>query len=56
MSWARRLKRVFGVEIESCARGGGELKDLVARTSLVAASSPSSRRAICARVGGPVRR
>ncbi len=26
MSWARRLKRVFGVEIECCARGGGQLK------------------------------
>jgi len=26
MSWARRLKRVFGVEIESCARCRGELK------------------------------
>ena len=26
MSWARRLKRVFGVEIECCARCGGELK------------------------------
>jgi hypothetical protein len=26
MSWARRLKRVFGVEIESCTRCGGELK------------------------------
>jgi hypothetical protein len=26
MSWARRLKRVFGVEIESCVRCGGELK------------------------------
>ena len=26
MSWARRLKRVFGVEIEGCARCGGELK------------------------------
>ena len=26
MSWARRLKRVFGVEIESCARCGGQLK------------------------------
>jgi hypothetical protein len=25
-SWARRLKRVFGVEIERCARCGGELK------------------------------
>jgi hypothetical protein len=25
MSWARRLKRVFGVEIECCARCGGEL-------------------------------
>jgi len=26
MSWAQRLKRVFGVEIESCARCGGKLK------------------------------
>jgi hypothetical protein len=25
MSWARRLKRVFGVEIESCTRCGGPL-------------------------------
>jgi hypothetical protein len=26
MDWARRLKRVFGIEIESCARCGGTLK------------------------------
>ena len=26
MSWARGLKRVFGVQIESCARCGGQLK------------------------------
>jgi hypothetical protein len=26
MSWARRLKRVFDVEIECCARCGGQLK------------------------------
>lgn len=26
MSWAQRLKRVFGVEIEACARCGGKLK------------------------------
>jgi Putative transposase len=26
MNWARRLKRVFGVEIEGCARCGGKLK------------------------------
>jgi hypothetical protein len=26
MNWARRLKRVFGVEIEDCARCGGKLK------------------------------
>lgn len=26
MSWARRLKRVFGIEIEGCARCGGKLK------------------------------
>ncbi len=25
MNWARRLKRVFGVEIEDCARCGGKL-------------------------------
>jgi len=24
--WARRLKRVFGIEIEQCARCGGRLK------------------------------
>jgi hypothetical protein len=26
MSWARRLRRVFGVEIEGCTRCGGQLK------------------------------
>lgn len=26
MSWARRLKRVFGILIEDCARCGGKLK------------------------------
>jgi len=26
MSWARRLKRVFGVEIEACVRCGGKLR------------------------------
>jgi hypothetical protein len=26
MSWARRLKRVFGIEIEDCARCGGKLR------------------------------
>lgn len=26
LSWARRLKRVFGVQIESCTRCGGKLK------------------------------
>ena len=25
MSWARRLKRVFGIEIEHCAHCGGKL-------------------------------
>jgi hypothetical protein len=28
MSWARGLKRVFGIEIEGCARCGGKLKIL----------------------------
>ena len=28
MSWARRLKRVFGIEIEDCARCGGKLRIL----------------------------
>ncbi len=26
MAWARRLKRVFGIEIEQCVRCGGRLK------------------------------
>jgi hypothetical protein len=26
MNWARRLKRVFGIQIEGCARCGGRLK------------------------------
>ena len=26
MSWARRLKRVFGIEIEGCVRCGGALR------------------------------
>ena len=26
MNWARRLKRVFGIEIDSCSRCGGQLK------------------------------
>ena len=26
MSWARRLQRVFGIEIEACARCGGNLR------------------------------
>jgi hypothetical protein len=26
MSWVRRLKRMFGIEIEDCARCGGKLK------------------------------
>lgn len=30
MSWARRLKRVFGVEIAACARCGGRLR-IIAR-------------------------
>jgi hypothetical protein len=25
MNWARRLKRVFGIDIESCTRCGGKL-------------------------------
>jgi hypothetical protein len=26
MNWARRLKRVFGIEIEQCVRCGGRLQ------------------------------
>ena len=26
MNWARRLKRVFGIEIDTCARCGGRLR------------------------------
>ena len=29
MNWAKRLKRVFGVEIEACARCGGKLRVIV---------------------------
>ena len=28
MGWAKRLKRVFGIDIEACARCGGKLKVL----------------------------
>jgi Putative transposase len=37
MSWARRLKRVFGIDIEACARCGGKLK-------IIARSQRSSQR------------
>ena len=30
MNWARRLKRVFGIELESCTRCGGKL-EVIAR-------------------------
>ena len=26
MSWAQRLKRVFGIEIETCAQCGGQVR------------------------------
>jgi hypothetical protein len=26
MTWAQRLKRVFGIDIDTCARCGGKLK------------------------------
>jgi hypothetical protein len=55
MSWARRLKRVFGVQIESCARCGGELKiiasieepQLIAK--MIEQVSLSKRRRACSR-------
>jgi hypothetical protein len=28
LNWARRLKRVFGIEIEQCARCGGRLETI----------------------------
>ena len=28
MNWARRLQRVFGIEIEQCARCGGRVKGI----------------------------
>jgi len=28
MNWARRLKRVFGIEIQGCMRCGGKLRIL----------------------------
>lgn len=32
MSWAQRLKRVFGIDIEVCARCGGKLKVIASIT------------------------
>jgi hypothetical protein len=28
LNWARRLKRVFGIEVEQCARCGGRLEGI----------------------------
>jgi hypothetical protein len=46
LSWARRLKRVFGIEIEQCARCGGRLKVLILddrrRTRAVSARAAGS--------------
>jgi len=47
MDWARRLKRVFGIEIEDCARCGGKLK--VIATSRSRRSSRRSSRTWSAR-------
>ena len=30
MGWAKRLKRVFGIEVERCDRGDGEVKIIAA--------------------------
>jgi hypothetical protein len=30
LNWARRLKRVFGIEIERCARYGGRINVIAA--------------------------
>jgi hypothetical protein len=43
MNWARRLKRVFGIDIEACARCGGQLKVIASITSANSALVPRSR-------------
>jgi hypothetical protein len=40
LNWARRLKRVFGIEIEACARCGGELKIIARILAHLEKSSP----------------
>ena len=31
MSWAQRLKRVFGIEIETCAQCGGQVRVMASK-------------------------
>jgi hypothetical protein len=66
MSWARRLKRVSGVQIESCGRCGEELKIIasIEEPQLIAkilshlesavAEQSQSELPLGARGGGPV--
>jgi len=52
MNWAPRLKRVFGIEIEQCARCGGHLKVIAAANFAVLIP----RMGRCARTLGRERR
>jgi hypothetical protein len=42
LSWARRLKRLFAIEIETCRRCGGKLR-VVASIEVPRSLSASSR-------------
>ena|GEM_PF-2894075 len=41
MSWAKRLKRVFGIEVERCDQCGGEVKIIAAIESAAGICSSS---------------
>jgi hypothetical protein len=51
MSWAQRLKRVFGIDIETCERCGGAVKTQTRTTMTCAAAEmrAPNMRAICTR-------
>jgi len=63
MNWARRLTRVFGIEIEQCVRCGGRLKVIasieeppIRRRDLLAALTQSALRATAASAVGPFKK
>jgi hypothetical protein len=57
MSWAQRLKRVFGIDIETCERCGGAVKTQTRTTMTCAAAEmrAPNMRAICIRKNSVMR-